>query len=122
MITVLSTTSSCSLSDTHLSHELLPSHAVRTDVPCASNQESELAPALTQFVADNVDHDIRTIDGCGTFHGMGIISVTTYHSNESSVSQVDLSLIPKIPRRLSANAVTENHKPYLNASRSGLAK
>jgi len=33
-------------------------------------------------VADNVDHNIRTLDGEGTFHGMGIItaSATQYHS------------------------------------------
>ncbi|CAC5358443.1 unnamed protein product [Mytilus coruscus] len=30
-----------------------------------------------QFVADNVDHNIDTIDGHNTFHGMGIISCTT---------------------------------------------
>lgn len=30
-----------------------------------------------QFVADNVDHNIDTIDGNNTFHGMGIISCTT---------------------------------------------
>ena len=29
------------------------------------------------FAADNVDVDIRTIDGKGTFHGMGIICTTT---------------------------------------------
>ena len=26
-----------------------------------------------QYVADNVDHNIATLDGHGTFHGMGII-------------------------------------------------
>ena len=30
-----------------------------------------------QFVADNVDHNIRTLDGLNTFHGMGIIACTT---------------------------------------------
>jgi len=29
-------------------------------------------------VADNVDHNIRTLDGFGTFHGMGIISTTVF--------------------------------------------
>ena len=31
---------------------------------------------FTQFVADNVDHNIATLDGHGTFHGMGIIAST----------------------------------------------
>ncbi len=30
-----------------------------------------------QFIADNVDHDIRTLDGHGTFHGMGIVATVT---------------------------------------------
>ena len=30
-----------------------------------------------QFVADNVDHNIRTIDGLNTFHGMGMIASMT---------------------------------------------
>ena len=30
-----------------------------------------------QYVADNVDHNICTLDGHGTFHGMGIIAAIT---------------------------------------------
>ena len=30
-----------------------------------------------QFVADNVDHNTRTLDGYNTFHGMGIIGIVT---------------------------------------------
>ena len=30
-----------------------------------------------QYVADNVDHNIRTIDGHNTFHEMGIIAGVT---------------------------------------------
>ena len=40
-----------------------------------------------QYVADNVDHNIATLDGHGTFHGMGIISIVTpslaCHSQET---------------------------------------
>lgn len=32
---------------------------------------------FVQFVADNVDHNIRTLDGHNTFHGMGIIATYT---------------------------------------------
>ena len=32
---------------------------------------------FVQLVADNVDHNIRTIDGSNTFHGMGIIATFT---------------------------------------------
>ena len=33
---------------------------------------------FTQWVADNVDHNTATLDGKGTFHGMGIISCSNY--------------------------------------------
>lgn len=32
---------------------------------------------IVLFAADNVDHNILTLDGKGTFHGMGIIAATT---------------------------------------------
>ena len=33
--------------------------------------------SFTTFVADNVDHNIATLDGKGTFHGMGVIAAIT---------------------------------------------
>ena len=30
-----------------------------------------------QYIADNVDHNLVTVDGTGTFHGMGIIAAVT---------------------------------------------
>ena len=38
-----------------------------------------------QYVADNVDQNIQTIDGHGTFHGMGIIACITHKIKLSSV-------------------------------------
>ncbi len=32
---------------------------------------------FVQFAADNVDYNVRSIDGHGTFHGMGIIATPT---------------------------------------------
>ncbi|KAK3800782.1 hypothetical protein RRG08_003186 [Elysia crispata] len=43
----------------------------------ASSQETDLSGvssiSFIQSVADNVDHNFRTLDGLGIFHGMGII-------------------------------------------------
>lgn len=36
-----------------------------------------LPDSCIQFIADNVDHNTRTLDGTGTFHGMGIIASAT---------------------------------------------
>jgi len=36
-----------------------------------------LSGAFTQWVADNVDHNVASLDGTGSLHGMGIIAVST---------------------------------------------
>jgi len=41
------------------------------------SSESSLSPypsCFTQWVGDNVDHNTGTIDGHGSFHGMGLIA------------------------------------------------
>ena len=32
---------------------------------------------FTQWAADNVDHNVATLDGQGTFHGMEILAIST---------------------------------------------
>ncbi|XP_053373150.1 uncharacterized protein LOC123533634 [Mercenaria mercenaria] len=55
-----------------------------------------------QFVADNVDHNIRTLDGHNTFHGMGIIACSTPGSSvhiqipRCDISSNELSALGKI--------------------------
>lgn len=36
-----------------------------------------------EYIADNVDHNVATIDGTGTFHGMGIIAAVTPETKTS---------------------------------------
>ena len=43
---------------------------------------------LVQYVADNVDHNIRTNDGKNTFHGMGIIATITPRNTDSQTYSV----------------------------------
>ena len=49
------------------------------EVSAADAQEKEIPGYIpgqfAQFTADNVDHNVRTLDGANTFHGMGIIAV-----------------------------------------------
>ncbi len=48
--------------------------------------------SFIQHIADNVDHNVRTIDGLNTFHGMGIIaSVTPRVTSTKSVPRKDVS-------------------------------
>ena len=38
-----------------------------------------------QHIADNVDHNLRTLDGYNTFHGMGIIAAVTPRTEISKI-------------------------------------
>ena len=52
------------------------------------NLLSEYFPGtFTQWVADNVDHNVGTLDGQGTFYGMGIIAVSSPRDNRPLVSR-----------------------------------
>ena len=66
---------------------------------CAAfHQNISLPPipedSILHFAADNVDHNIRTLDGHNTFHGMGIIGIIT----PGCFSPLD------VPRRTVTNA------------------
>ena len=63
---------------THLQPEdqqaIQPSPENQTAANSEANQSKK---TLDQFSADNADHNIRTLTGKGTFHGMGIIKIST---------------------------------------------
>ena len=49
----------------------------------SDNLLAEYLPgAFTQWVADNMDHNLATLDRQGTFHGMGIIAVSTPNQDQ----------------------------------------
>lgn len=54
------------------------------------------------FAGDNVDHNILTIDGMETFHGMGIITALTsgrkkdHAIQRRNIIKIDISVISKI--------------------------
>ena len=67
-----------------------------TDVPCLTSES-------VQYVADNVHHNIRTLDGNDTFHGMGMIAAITPGTKKSSpilraeVTSVDIAMVGRVP-------------------------
>ena len=66
----------------------------RTYERSAAVAQSTEIPGYTQehyiqYVADNVDHNVATIDGTGTFHGMDIIAAVTPQT------QAQVNLFPK---------------------------
>lgn len=48
---------------------------------------------MSQFIADNVDHVVCTLNGADTFHGMGIISTSISNENYTDA-------IPRISRHM----------------------
>ena len=53
---------------------------------------------FTQWAADNVDHNVATLDGLGTFHGMGLISMTTSNrASDTVVGSVDRGNFGDVP-------------------------
>ena len=73
---------SCSYSEVQ-SYERSAAVACGTDIP------GYIPGQFIQYVADNVDHNIRTLDGKDTFHGMGIIANVTPKTDRAS-------LIPRV--------------------------
>lgn len=51
-----------------------------------------LSTEFVQYGADNVDHNIRTLDGHGTFHGMGmVVAVTPETSSGQSIPRAKVT-------------------------------
>lgn len=65
----------------------------------------DVTDKAVQFVGDNVDHDIATLDGHGTFHGMGIVATITpgitdeKHISRKSVTAQDILQVGRIDIR-----------------------
>ena len=53
------------------------------------------ANSFTQFIADNVNHNIATLDGRGTFHGMGIIAATV-NNRDNVIKEINLKRPEKL--------------------------
>ena len=72
---------------------------------------------FTQWIGDNVDHNIPTLTGKGTFHGIGIISI---HSNSNS----NFKVISRRQHKSVANPADCGVKvqPYNGDSYRGLRK
>ena len=66
---------------------------------------------FSQWSADNVDHNVQTIDGNGNLHGIGVIILTT-GCNTAQFKNL-LPPIPRQARRKAADIVT-NHKITLS--------
>ncbi|KAL9968232.1 hypothetical protein ACROYT_G026583 [Oculina patagonica] len=61
---------------------------------------------FAQYIADNVDHNLRTLDGNDTFHGMGMIRIITPGTNRKrSVLKTSQQLEPLEIKEIKYNDV-----------------
>ena len=65
----------------------------------ADNDNSYASVPFKQWVADNVDHNIATLTAKGTFHGMGVISISSGESTQKSAK------IPRLGERKRMDSV-----------------
>jgi len=85
--------------------------------------ENELPPRhpeyFTQWSGDNVDHNVVTLDGRGTFHGMGMLSmsVQTQGTDTSAFGRYGEAPVKRMPRvdvvSLKANSVAVKLLPHM---------
>ena len=79
--------------------------------------------SFTQWVGDNVDHNVATLDGNGTFHGMGIIAVSTKKRSGSTMSTQHSSNMPRLKRILNKALIRDKGMqivPYVRGLLPGL--
>ena len=78
--------------------------------------------SFTQWIADNVDHNITTIDGKQTFHGMEIIRATT---GQFGVEKVGLRHLTPRQKLIKAEHVIRNKGvwivQYISSPRPGIS-
>ena len=87
------------------------------------NTLTEYLPGtFTQWVADNVDHNVATLDGEGTFHGMGIIAVST--PEDKTPLTLKARVITR-QKRMRVNGLIKDKGvpifPYISPPNKGLA-
>ena len=87
----------CSYQEVHqFERNAAQSHG--TDIP-------NLTTEFVQYAADNVDHNIRTLDGHRTFHGMGMIAAVTPGTRSNRpiprvrVTSLDVAIVGRVQIR-----------------------
>lgn len=69
------------------------------------NLPADCEHPFVQFIADNVDHNTRTLTGSGTFHGMGIISASVFQHGQFKNFQTG---IPRLKEYIKANDIVKD--------------
>jgi hypothetical protein len=98
----------CLMMKSHATNNLLFSECESVDMP------DSFPDSFTQFAADNVDHDVCTLDGLNTLHAMGIISMST--SKQAPDGHFTETAIARVKRRKAADVVASKFIPITYCS------
>ena len=85
------------------------------EASAVSNNDLEQQNNFVQWIADNVDHNLVTLTGKGTFHGMGVISASAITNHGMGV--ISASAITNHGMGdISASAITNHGMGVISAS------
>ena len=88
-------------------------------IECSNAENRDDTPQFMQWVADNVDHNVITLTGKNTFHGMGIISIT------QPAIQHQHQRVPRLKYRKKISEVIKNKGidllHFVRSSKDGLS-
>jgi hypothetical protein len=94
-------------------------HSIVASSSPDSASDADIAAMFTQWIADNVDHNVRTIDGYGTFRG--IIATSVYNHTHTFSHTYP---VVRLKKRLTASEIIKNRGievvPYVQSVKSGL--
>jgi len=89
-------------------------HYKQCVVQCDTEELPNLYPShFTQWSGDNMDLNLCTLDGQNTFHGMGIVSMSTPCSSGMTGSCTQAAEIPRVQRLQVVRVVREKGIPQL---------
>jgi hypothetical protein len=95
----------------------------KQSVLVSENSQTSLpnVAGFMQWAADNVDHYLGTLDGSGSFHGMGVINMLTPNSTETvDLKEGTFCDVPvKRMKRVKAGDLTRNRTIPIVAYKSG---
>src|SRR6218665_444324 len=77
---------------------------------------------FTQWVGDNVDHNVASIDGRGSFHGMGLIAVTSLTgTNKMALRHAAIKRLSRVSPKASVRSLGLPIQEYTKPGKSSLS-
>jgi len=101
-------------------------HRFKQSVMLSEENKSSVCESMTnhftQWVGDNVDHNVASIDGRGSFHGMGLIAVTSLTgTNKMALRQAAIKRLSRVSAKASVRSLGLPIQEYTKPGKSSLS-